>query len=95
MSEEQHTIPKKWYQSAMVVQDAVNLSGVVTSFRAALDDIWKEAHANGHGTDWVNRHPISVLFASKVADLARSEPFSNYSDAYVAVQAAIDKPGGE
>ena len=59
---------------AIVVQDACNLSGVVHKFSSILTEVlWKEAHEKGYGTDWVNRHPISVMFSSKIASLTHSE----------------------
>ena len=55
---------------AMEVQDACNLSGVVRSFAQITETLWAEARKQGHGTDWVNQHPISKLFADKLASLA-------------------------
>lgn len=57
-------------QTALDVQDACNLSGVVFAFSRILTEVlWPEAHSTGKGTDWVNTHPISVLFADKIAHL--------------------------
>lgn len=61
------------YQNAVRVQDACNLSGVVEDFNAVLKEIWKEARKKGQGTQWVNEHPISMLYASKIAQLSRCE----------------------
>jgi hypothetical protein len=61
-------------KTALDVQDACNLSGVVSTFQRILTEVlWPEARANGHGTDWVNQHPISVLFADKIMSLSRHE----------------------
>jgi hypothetical protein len=62
-------IKKQDYKDAITVQDACNLSGVVHSFSAIVSRIWEEARMKNEGTDWVNGHPICVLFASKIADL--------------------------
>ena|SRR3990172_3382052 len=58
------------WQDAYNVQSACNLSGVVRSYAKTMSKIWAEANAQGRGTDWVNHHPIAVLFADKVAHLA-------------------------
>jgi hypothetical protein len=60
-------------QQALDVQDACNLSGVVSSFAKGMDVIWSEARRLNHGTDWVNKHPISVLFADKIAHLSGTQ----------------------
>lgn len=84
MSEERLT-PKD-YQDAIFAQDACNLSGLVHSFSKVVTKIWAEARALGKGTDWVNRHPISVLYASKLGSLANSETNSVYICAYDACE---------
>lgn len=68
-------------QRALQVQDACNLSGVVRSFSLITEILWTEARAQGHGTDWVNRHPIAVMFSSKIASLCGSEDLSALSKA--------------
>ena len=62
-------IPKEHYRSALAAQDACNLSGIVHSFANILTDLQVEAAEQGEGTEWVNNHPISILFADKIADL--------------------------
>jgi hypothetical protein len=78
---------KQDYQTALDVQNACNLSGVVFSFAAIMQRLCDEAFANGHGTEWKNSHPIAVLFASKIADLTRSE-YSGFTAAYDACEKA-------
>lgn len=56
--------------SALYVQTACNLSGVVKSFADATTVLWAEAQARGEGTEWVNKHPISVLYAYQIAHLS-------------------------
>lgn len=71
------------YQRALDVQDACNLSGVVRSFSQVMDKVWGEARATGNAsTDWVNRHPIAVLYASKVQSLTGGERDEAFSAAY-------------
>lgn len=57
-------------QDALDVQDACNLSSVVISFAKALDDLWLHATALNKGTDWVNQHPITKAFTSKLMSLS-------------------------
>ena len=81
MSDER--LSAKDYQDAVYAQDACNLSGIVHTFSRVMTKIWAEARATGNdNTDWVNMHPIAVLYASKVGSLANSEDMRSYSDAY-------------
>jgi hypothetical protein len=54
------------------VQYACNLSGLVFSFEQCVTDLAEEAKRLGENTDWINRHPICVLWADKLDDLSRS-----------------------
>lgn len=70
MNDEDKGLTPADYQSALEVQSACNLSGVVRTFAEIMPRIWAEARRQGKGTDWVNHHPISRLFAAQVAYLA-------------------------
>lgn len=70
------------YKEALEVQDAVNLSGVVRSFARITEALWDEAKANGLGTEFVNQHPVSRLYADKIVDLAGVREFAEFSKAY-------------
>ena len=63
-------IDVKHYQDALLVQDACNLSGVVHSFSQTLGELWAHAREQGEGTDWVNTHPISILYSAQIAWLS-------------------------
>lgn len=71
------------YQNAVRAQDACNLSGVVEEFNSVLKEIWKEAHKHNCGTEWVNKHPIAVLYASKIASLTCCEDSDIFHKAYM------------
>jgi len=59
-------------RTALECQDACNLSGVLASFKEIVHEvIWPEARRLGHGTEWVNTHPIVTLFLSKLCSLNR------------------------
>lgn len=75
-------IDKSDWERALLVQDACNLSGVVHSFSLMLTKLWDEAHELGRGTEWVNRHPISVLYSNKIAQLSGSEIGSVFEESY-------------
>ena len=77
-------LTSKDYKDAVVVQDACNLSGVVHSFAEVVSRIWEEAHEKGKGTDWVNKHPICMLFADKILSLAGGNGDENFRKAYAA-----------
>jgi hypothetical protein len=68
-----HAGIRKAAQDAMQVQDACNLSGVINAWNRAMTALWEVAHRDGHGTSWVNTHPINRLFASKVFQLTGME----------------------
>jgi hypothetical protein len=72
-------VMQKHAQNALLVQSASNLSGIVHSFSAAMTAIWEEAKKNGHGTEWVNKHPIAVLFAHQCAHLTGNPPGTEYA----------------
>lgn len=84
-------------RTALEVQDACNLSGVLRAFnRVVTEVLWPEANQRGHGTEWVNSHPLCTLFLAKLTDLNRSACYCTASSdafgtAYDAVRAiALD-----
>lgn len=79
-------------QTALDVQDACNLSGVVRSFAEVTQVLWDEAHKIGEGTEWVNSHPITLMFVDKLADLS-GQPVMNYGQAYRDVRRLAELKG--
>lgn len=72
----------KDYQAAIGIQDACNLSGVVHSFSKVISKVWAEARATeNESTDWVNSHPICIVYANKISslvgDLYNNNNFAN------------------
>ena len=62
---------KELAKDAINVQDACNLSGVVHSFSKIIGELREIARLEGwEGTDKINRHPVCILFADKIASLA-------------------------
>ena len=88
-------IDKRFWQMALDVQCACNLSGVVFSFVEAMRAICDEAALQGKGTDWKNEHPICVLFATQIGHGLSPALFSlamllTYSVVMGIVYAALD-----
>ena len=61
---------KEAAQKALDIQDSCNLSAVVKTFGEAMGGVGDEAHRLKQGTTWVNRHPISIAFVDKTAQLS-------------------------
>lgn len=73
-------LTKDDYMGAITVQDACNLSGVVIAFVTILKKIRNEPGCTG--TDWINQHPISVLYADKIQSLTGAGDLSSFGVAY-------------
>lgn len=76
---------KQLYELALDVQNACNLSGVVHAFSRAVSGLWKVVNddpSKGRGTEWVNRHPVCLLFTDKLADLSGSSNTADCTAAY-------------
>src|SRR5688572_26104440 len=71
------------YQSAIDVQNACNLSGIVQSFAYAMPRIWNVARTLGYGTDWVNTHPLCRMYANQIVFLSSATGigYSDFRDA--------------
>ena len=64
------TLSSRDYQNAIDMLDGVNLSGIVRSWCLVLPKIRAVGNRTGAGTNFVNTHPISVLYATKCAELS-------------------------
>lgn len=51
---------------ARSVNGACNVSGLVHGLSRAVTDLWALANARGLGTDWVNRHPVTLLYLEQI-----------------------------
>ena len=63
-------------KNAIEVQNAVNLSGVVISFArdiSRLRVILNESLGKDFSTDKLNKHPICVMYASKIDSLTGAD----------------------
>ena len=87
-------LERKIAQEADFAQNACNLSGVVRSFARVTEILWelsrRQSPQSGNMED-VNRHPVSVYFASKIASLTGCEDFETFSIAFDWIE---NKKGG-
>ena len=70
------------YKTALLSQSACNLGALIHGWDRAITELQKQARENGKGTDWVNSHPVNVLFATQVAHLTACADGMNYARAY-------------
>jgi len=70
------------YVDALAVQSACNLSGIVESFATVLKYIWCDARFHKQGTDYVNQHPISRLYAEQINHLSIAMSKGSYMEAH-------------
>lgn len=57
-------------QKVLHLQSACNLSGVAGFLVSLTSRLWDEARALGHGTGWVNKHPLVVATINQAAHLS-------------------------
>jgi hypothetical protein len=74
------------YKSALEVQSACNLLGVIRSFVLAMDAVKDECN----GTEDRNTHPIAILYSSKIESLTGSGNFKTLSDAWDSAHVQVD-----
>lgn len=78
-------------KEALDVQNACNLSGICHGLARRLPAIWEEARAMNKGTEYVNTHPVVVLFLAQMVHLAKAgciDPQA-YHKAYEACEAVV------
>lgn len=73
-------LTKDDYRKAIIAQDAVNASGLVHSLSEVMSRIREEPNCTG--TDYVNKHPIVVLYINKLASLNGACDTLVFADAY-------------
>ena len=65
---------------ALTVQTACNISGVVNAFARAIPAIMEYCRKKGTGTDGVKKHPITILFASKIESMVGEYSYGKAMD---------------
>lgn len=81
------------YKRAIDVQNACNLSGVVHDFSRVMTRVWVEARKVGRGTDWVNTHPLVILYSNKISSMCGSSDSYQFSTAYDACKEGASSAG--
>lgn len=77
------SILQKLAAEALQIQDACNLCALVGRF----DEVLKELHRHPQckGTDWINHHPVTLVWLDKLCDLSglpRTFPDAAYNAVY-------------
>ena len=82
--------------NAYRVLDACNLSGVAHDFSEVVRRV-RDSLGDHASTDDVNRHPICVMYAEKIAQLTGlgTSSLECFSKAYAEVRRKIEEKGGE
>jgi hypothetical protein len=73
---EGQALSKDDYATATAVQCACNLGAMIHLFDRIIDKLQYEARIFGHGTDWINQHPITRMFAEQIAFLSSPRDYS-------------------
>jgi hypothetical protein len=68
------------HECALWSQSACNLSGIMHEFDRIIRKIFYEANLFGHGTEWVNQHPICRLYAEQITHLTRGRDWQDAID---------------
>ena len=77
------------WQSAFVVQDACNLFGVLSQWKRIMSKLCEYGRINVRGTDWINKHPVNILFVDKIGSLTDINRGLAFSEAYIKVENSI------
>jgi len=78
-------------RDALTVQTACNICGVAQSFARAMLAVMDDCHAKGLGTDAVLKHPVTILFADKIAYMVGEDGLARYSQATAACERMIEE----
>jgi hypothetical protein len=82
------------YRTALEVQEASNLSGVVFQFAHDMKVICEEVRRKGGGTDAINRHPVCRIYAEQILWLAGGGSPANHRS-YLKAHDACKKRAAE
>jgi len=69
-------LSKDDHEEALISQTACNLGALVHSFNRVITKLQFEARIFGHGTDWINQHPITRLYAEQIMFLSSKRDYS-------------------
>jgi hypothetical protein len=60
-------------QMALDAQSASNMLAVANFLKTVTSRLWREAVLDKRGSSWVNKHPLTVVLANRIAHLAGLE----------------------
>ena len=85
-------IPADIAREALLTQGACNAGGLVHSLHRAVERLQEEMHTEGRGTEWLNRHPVLVLYVTQLAHLSGSASDERWREAVEACERAAGEP---
>jgi hypothetical protein len=62
-------LTKKDFEDTLTMLNACNASALILDLAKIMPRIWEEARVHNKGTDWVAKHPITLLWISKIGSL--------------------------
>lgn len=85
-------IPADLAREALLTQGACNAGGLVHSLHRAVERLQEQMHTEGRGTEWLNRHPILVLYVTQLAHLCGSDSPERWQEAVETCERAAGQP---
>ena len=85
------SIPEDMAHLALLSQTACNASGLIHELSKIVTRLWDQANRESRGTDWVNRHPVVVLFVAQLSHLSRGGSWEAWETAVRRCEAAAGK----
>jgi len=80
------------YELAIFSQGACNLGALVRSWAEVMNTLQQEARDNHLGSEWINKHPINVLFAEQIYHLTGQGSMYSHSYAECVAKSAAGLP---
>jgi hypothetical protein len=77
-------LTEKDFKDTLLMMDACNGPALLVDLAKIVPRIWEEARFYNKGTDWVCRHPIMLLWISKITSLqyGKDAPYRMWTMAY-------------
>lgn len=80
------------YKDALYTQGACNLGALVHAWDPIISFLQAKARAENHGTEWINKHPVNVLFVEQLHQLTGFSTRYSESLTECVQKAAADRP---
>ena len=92
MPEEYAGIPADIAREALLTQGACNAGGLIHSLQRAVTRLQEQMHAEGRGTEWLNRHPVLVLYVTQLAHLSGAGSEERWQQSVAMCERAAGEP---